>query len=286
MRERAESEKVSPTAYATGYFWHRHGLSHPALLVPEGEKLERRFSFLIGAVKFVSGLSIEALMLSRHKGIDAVLSRHIESGRVGQVIELAAGLSARGWRFTQRYGDTLAYVETDLPAMAKLKQRLLADGGLAGPRHRVVPVNALLNSGPASLHELAETLDPKVGTAVITEGLLSYLDPHSARGVWRRIAEALRRFPFGVYLSDAYLSRDRYGLGAKMFRGAIQYFVRGRMHIHFETEADAGEQLRAAGFDEVQMHEPAALAETRELAQVLGGNRVRILDARLGRRRA
>jgi O-methyltransferase involved in polyketide biosynthesis len=279
MRERAESERVSPTAYATGYFWYRHGLSHPGLLIPEGAKVERRFRLLSRVVKLVSGVSIDALMLARHQGIDALLARHIESGRVGQVIELAAGLSPRGWRFTQRYGDKLTYVETDLPHMADLKRRLLTDGRLSGPKHRVVPINALLNSGPQSLHELAQSLSPTAGLAIITEGLMSYLDPPAAKGVWRRIAEVLRGFPFGVYLSDAYVRSDRYGVGAKVFRGAIERFVRGRMHIHFETVDEAAETLRAVGFADARLHEPASIAETKEIAQIKGGNRVRILEA-------
>jgi O-methyltransferase involved in polyketide biosynthesis len=279
MKERADSEKVSPTAFATGYFWYRHGLSHEGLLIPEGRRMDRRFRILMGLVKAVSGVSIEALMLARHKGIDAILARHIEAGRVTQVVELAAGLSPRGWRFMERYRDRLGYVETDLPHMAELKRGLLAKSQLAGPRHRVVPVNALLDGGPGSLAELAATLDPQGGLAIITEGLMSYLDPASAQGVWRRIAATLKRFPHGVYLSDAYVRSDRYGVGGQVFRGVIQRFVRGRMHVHYETVADADAQLRTAGFARVALHEPAAIAETRELAQRRGGNRVRILEA-------
>lgn len=279
MKERADSEKVSPTAYATGYFWYRHGLSHPGLLIPEGRKLDRRFRFLISVIRFLTGFSIDAMMLSRHKGIDALLARHIESGRVTQVIELAAGLSPRGWRFTQRYGDRITYIETDLPQMAELKRKLLAEAGLAAPNHRVVAVNALLNSGPMSLHELAESLDPKAGLAIVTEGLLSYLDPAAAKAVWRRIALALKGFAHGVYLSDAYVRQDRYGLGGRLFRGVIQRFVRGRMHVHFETTAQAVEMLRATGFASATLHEPRTIAETAELAQISGGDRVRILEA-------
>jgi O-methyltransferase involved in polyketide biosynthesis len=279
VKERADSEKVSPTAYATGYFWYRHGLSHPGFLIPEGRRMDRRFRLLMGLVKAVSGVSIEALMLARHKGIDALLARHIESGKVTQVIELAAGLSPRGWRFMQRYPNVLRYVETDLPHMAELKRELLGRVKQEGPQHRVVPVNALLEDGPGSLAELAATLDPAGGLAIITEGLMSYLDPPAAQGVWRRIAATLKRFPHGVYLSDSYVRSDRYGVGGQVFRGFIQRFVRGRMHIHFETTADADAQLRAAGFAHVTMHEPATIAETREIAQRKGGNRVRVLEA-------
>jgi O-methyltransferase involved in polyketide biosynthesis len=279
MKERADSEKVSPTAYATGYFWYRHGLSHKGFLIPEGRRMDRRFRVLMGIVKVVSGVSIEALMLARHKGIDALLARHVESGKVTQVIELAAGLSPRGWRFMQRYPERLTYLETDLPHMAELKARLLAGIKPPTPRHRVVPVNALIDSGPGSLAELAATLDPKGGLAIITEGLMSYLDPASATGVWRRIAATLAKFPQGVYLSDSYVRSDRYGVGGQVFRGFIQRTVRGKMHVHFETTADADTQLRAAGFKAVTLHEPANIAETRELAARRGGDRVRILEA-------
>lgn len=279
MKERADSEKVSPTAYATGYFWYRHGLSHPGLVAPDGKRLDRRFGYLIRAVKLVSGMSIEALMLARHKGIDAVLANHVDSGKVTQVIELAAGLSARGWRFTQRYGDRITYIETDLPHMAELKRGMLDKARLATPKHRVVAVNVLLDRGPGSLHEVAQALDRKAGLAIITEGLMSYLDPRTAAGVWRRIARTLRDFPFGVYLSDSYVRSDRYGIGGALFRGVIQRFVRGRMHVHFETPDQAMRLLKKAGFNGITLRQPRDLPETRELGAVRGGDRVRILEA-------
>ena len=58
------------------------------------------------------------MLLARHHLIDHRLHAAIESGRVGQVIEVAAGLSPRGWRFASRYGSRLTYLEADLPATA------------------------------------------------------------------------------------------------------------------------------------------------------------------------
>jgi O-methyltransferase involved in polyketide biosynthesis len=279
MKERAESEKVSPTAFATGYFWYRHGLSHAGLVAPEGRKLDRRFGYLIRLIKLVSGTSIEALLLARHKGLDALLARHIDAGKVTQVIELAAGLSARGWRFAQKYGDRITYVETDLPHMADMKRAMLERSGLTSPKHRVVPVNVLLDRGPGSLHEVAQSLDPAGGVAIITEGLMSYLDPRTASGVWRRIARTLRSFGFGVYLSDGYVRSDRLGIGGAVFRGVIQQFVRGRLHTHFETPEQALVLMKNAGFGGVTLHEPRHIAETRELGAIRGGDRVRVLEA-------
>ena len=279
MKERADSEKVSPTAFATGYFWYRHGLSHEGLVTAEGRKLDRRFGYLIRLIRLVSGTSIEALLLARHKGLDALLARHIESGKVTQVIELAAGLSARGWRFAQKYGDRITYIETDLPHMAEMKRAMLERAGLASPKHRVVPVNVLLDRGHGSLHEVAQPLDPAGGLAIVTEGLMSYLDPRAASGVWRRIARTLGTFGSGVYLSEAYVRGDRRDIGGALFRGVIQQFVRGRMHVHFETPEQALVQMKKAGFRNVTLHEPRRIPETRELGAVRGGDRVRVLEA-------
>lgn len=278
MRTRADSESVSPTAHATGYFWHRHGLSHPGLLMPEGRRIDLGFRLLIASLKAV-GVHFDALMLARHVGIDTVLARHIESGKVTRVIELAAGFSPRGWRFCKRFPQ-LTYIETDLPHMAAMKRRLLDDAGLGSKNHRVEAVNVLLDEGPESLAQLAGALDPAGGgLAVITEGLISYLDPDAAAGMWARIARALKRFPAGVYLSDSYVKADRYGLAGSYFRGIVQRVVGGRMYLHFDTLRHAGQVLKGAGFARATLHAPDSLPQTRKYSVRRGGNRVRILEA-------
>lgn len=272
------SEKVSPTAYATGYLWYRHGLSHPAMATPQGKRLDRPFKLLM---KALGGGTFETLMLARHKGIDGLLSRAIEEGKISQVIEIAAGLSGRGIRMMQRYGDRLTYVETDLPHMAALKRRLLTEAGLISERHRVVEINALVDEGPHSLTEVARTLDPKLGTAIITEGLMNYLDQDSAKGVWRRIARNLHGFPQGLYLADVYLTSQNRGFGAKVFGAVLSSFVRGRLHIHFDSPQHGVEIMQAAGFRTAVIHETRDLPETRELAKQRGGDRVRVLQAQI-----
>lgn len=270
------SEKVSPTAYATGYLWYRHGLSHPAMATPQGKRLDRPFKLLM---KALGGGTFETLMLARHKGIDGLLSRAIDAGKISQVIEIAAGLSGRGIRMMQRYGDRLTYIETDLPHMAALKRRLLTEAGLISTRHQVVEINALVDEGSHSLAEVARTLDPKKGTAIITEGLMNYLDKESAKGVWRRIAQTLRRFPNGLYLADVYFTRQNRGVGALVFGAVLSSFVRGRLYIHFDSPPHGVEVMRTAGFGSAVIHETKALPETRELSHERGGDRVQVLEA-------
>src|SRR3546814_11896231 len=96
-------------------------MSHPAFATPQGKKLDRAFRVLTGVTRRLSGFSLDALMLARHKGIDAQLAKAIDSGKVGQVIEIAAGLSTRGGSLMLRYGERRRYIETDLPHRAACK---------------------------------------------------------------------------------------------------------------------------------------------------------------------
>lgn len=274
------SERISPTAYATGYFWYRQGLSHPALATRQGRRIDRIVRPLLLGTRLLGGVSMTALMMARHRGIDHVLGEAIEDGRVGQVIEIAAGLSPRGWDLKRRFGNKLTYVETDLPHMVALKRRLLADGGLLSPGHRVVELDALAESGPQSLAALAAELDPNIGTAIVTEGLMNYLDAAAARGVWRRIAATLALFPQGIYLNDLYLWPRRTDPASVAFGMLLSAFVRGRMHVHFRNEEDAIEGMKDCGFDDAVLHHPATIEDTRRYAAIRGGDSVLILDAR------
>ena len=75
----------------------------------------------------------------------------MERHGVSQVIEIAAGMSARGWRFANRYGDAITYVEADLPAMAERKRRALARIGSLSDGHRMAEIDARRDEGPRSL---------------------------------------------------------------------------------------------------------------------------------------
>ena len=278
MSNEASTERISPTAYATGYMWYRLGMSHPALATPQGKRLDFAFGLLMKTVKRVNGTSFDALMAARHKGIDAKLRRAIDDGRIGQVIEVAAGLSPRGINFAKRYGDRITYIETDLPAMIATKRKLLQRAGLLTEHHRVAELDALKDKGAQSLAELVKTLDPKVGTAIITEGLMSYLEADTAREVWRRFARTLKKFPHGLYLADSYIRREN-EVGTKAFGAVLGRFVKGKIHVHFETPSQAIQTLRNAGFRSVAAHATSEIPETLELSTVKGGDRVRVLEA-------
>jgi O-methyltransferase involved in polyketide biosynthesis len=252
-------EAASPTAHYTSYVWARNGLSHPRLRTLQGRAL---FEALRPGLALASALgagSLERVLLARHRALDELLERAIEAGEVGQVVELAAGLSPRGWRLTARCPELL-YLETDLEGMAERKRAALRELGAPRGRHRVEVVDVLRESGPGSIPWVLAGLDPGSGVAIVSEGLLNYLSEHSVRGLWRRCARGLRGFPRGLYVSDLHLAA---GLDppARAFRLLVGGFVRGTVHMHFQTEADAQAGLYAAGFEH---------ARVRTAGEVLG----------------
>src|SRR6187455_3287990 len=103
------SDAISPTAHYTGHVWGRNGLSHPELATVEGRVLFDALAPAMAASRALGGPTLEGLLLARHRIIDDLLSSAIEDGRVKQVIEVACGMSPRGWRFAQRFGDRVTY---------------------------------------------------------------------------------------------------------------------------------------------------------------------------------
>lgn len=253
----ADSARISPTALFTGYTWYRHGLGDAALRTRAGQVLVAAFSPIDRVARLMGSPTLEGTLLGRHTLIDRLLDEAIERGEVGQVLEVAAGLSPRGLRFTRRHGDRLLYVEGDLPGMAGRKRRALA--GVTpppGPRHAVVEIDALADDGPDSLAAVAERLlDPTVGLAIVTEGLVNYFDRTAVEGMWARFGRLLARHPHGLYLSDLHLADDMARVrGARAVATLVSVFARGRVHMHFADEAEAGRALLTAGFAEARLH--------------------------------
>lgn len=250
--------RVSPTAHYTGYVWARNGLSDPELETVEGRVLFETLRVPMMVSALLGGGTLEAYLLTRHRAIDAALERAIEESRVSQVVEVAAGMSPRGLRFTRRYGDSLTYVEADLPDMAARKRAALERIGSLSDRHRVEEVDALRDQGPASLGQLAARLDTEAGLAVITEGLLGYLEKDDVRDIWRRFAHTLARFRQGTYISDIHMG-ELQNIQVRAFRVLLSVFVRGRVHLHFGTEEEIVQALEEAGFSSATVREAAAV---------------------------
>lgn len=241
------------------------------------------------AYQIVGGPTLEELLLARHLMIDRLLERAIEAGEVEQVIEVAAGLSSRGCRFMEKYGDRIHYVEADLPDMTAHKRRILERVGINSERHRLAEIDALAGSGDASIGGVTRRmLDPTKGTALITEGLLPYFDFETVLGMWCRFSAALRAFPRGLYLSDLHLSGETGGVhGARafpallsVFTAFLSVFTGGRVHTHFEHVVDAERTLADSGFSDVTLHQAGDGSSELGIVDADRSSIVRIVEAR------
>lgn len=269
--------RIGPTAHYTGHVWGRNGLSHPRFDTVAGRVFHAALTPSMSLSRAVGGPTLEGMLLARHRILDALLSEAIDSGEVTQVIEIAAGLSPRGWRFAERYGDRILYVDADLPGMAARKREAL---GAAGSRVRVEELDALRDSGPHSLAAVAATLDRDAGLAIVTEGLLSYFTTDDVRGMWRRFARVLGDFGTGLYLSDLHVGRTGRASIDRAFMAALGAFVRGGVQTHFEGDEDAVAELRAAGFAEARLHRGERHPAAGDAARDPGARRVQVIEAR------
>jgi O-methyltransferase involved in polyketide biosynthesis len=274
------SARISPTAHYTGQVWLRNGLADPAFATREGDWLHRLLAPFNRGSKALGGPTLDGMLLARHRLIDHLLEKAIEAEAVGQVVEVAAGLSPRGWRMSRAH-PRVRYVEADLPGMVARKRNVLARAAPVGPGHELVEIDALADAGPSSIAAITARLDPSRGTAIITEGLLNYFPAQVVARMWRRFGLALGRFPAGLYLADLGVAEDSRGLPVHLFRAALGTFVRGGVYLDFEDEAAARKELEIAGFTTAELHRPATFGGVLGEIEPAGARRVRIIEARL-----
>jgi O-methyltransferase involved in polyketide biosynthesis len=279
---RSASDAISPTAHYTGHVWVQAGLSPASFATREGAVFYQSLRPMNAVSRAMGGPSIEQVLLARHRTIDHELAKAIDDGVIGSVIEIACGLSGRGARFAQRYGERLTYVEADLPAMAARKRALLAGAGLGGDHHRVVDIDALVDDGPTSLAAIAAALDPARGVAIITEGLLNYFSLANVTGMWRRFARVLGGFPAGRYLADIHLGEDSQGAAVIGFSALLGAFVRGKIHLHFRDVGEVRRELDLAGFARGEVLRPEELPDITGPVDAASARRVRVVVAGVG----
>ena len=229
--------------------WARNGLSHPELGTAEGRILFDSLQPAMLVSRAAGGATLEAYLLARHRAIDALLERAIERGEVSQVIEVACGLSPRGWRFAQRYGDRLVYVEADLPEMAARKRRRARADGLA---RAITTASARSTPCETTTDRAASPRSPPSSTTATgsrssPRGCSATSRPDAVRGLWRRFARTLDGFAGGRYISDLHLG-GAVTPQVRVFRVLLGAFVRGRVYLHFTDAREAEAALVAAGF--------------------------------------
>lgn len=229
--------------------------------------------------KSFGGPTLEDFLLARHDLIDHHLIDLIESGKATQIIEIAAGLSPRGSRFVELYGDKITYIEADLPGMVTQKRKLLAQRLRVCPNHHVKVVDAFAEQGEHSLAGLATQLDTSKGLVIVTEGLLNYFAKDSVLNLWARISSTLAQFKQGAYLSDIHLQAQNSDPLAQAFVTGLGLFVRGKVHLHFETAGHLQLAMEELGLA-CQVLKPSDHADEIPACAGKGADFCRILFAR------
>jgi len=152
-------------------------------------------SFLL---QFLDGIDIITLdktkiadltraMAVRTKFFDDICETAVESHRISQIVNLAAGLDTRPFRLHKL--KTATFFEVDFPNVLAYKAKVLASAQAKLLCHKHAFVGADL-SGPW-LNELQKAgFNPKLPTLWIVEGLLGYLTEKEVRTLFQSIQNA------------------------------------------------------------------------------------------------
>jgi hypothetical protein len=198
-----EFDPVSPTAKIVAYL---RSLDPQLHFQPAAPLLE------IGR-QLVEALELDAETLAalaelfqiRHHALDVALERAC----VRQIVELAAGISPRGFHWYMNHPDSV-YVESDLPALMIRKAKLLRDaipksnrqtGGLL----HCCGTNVMNHIG---LEKTLDLLDAEQPFALVCEGLLLYFSQGEMDIFLDNMAKLLRDHPSGVWITDLVTRAD------------------------------------------------------------------------------
>lgn len=277
-----DTSSISFTALYTGHVWYANGLSAPAFHTRRGSVFYHAlapFEYVGGKI---AGGNIRTFLLQRHHLIDHLVRDAIEQRGVRQVLEIACGLSPRGYRFRQQYPD-LKYVEADLPDMAARKHRLLSAQQCLNEMHRVVPLNIFSTEGVDAMESIADKcFDRSQPLLVITEGLVNYFSLESISPFWQRLQEMLAGYAGGTYLTDNYpLFHDHpFHRTMKTLGGMLGAASRSQVSFHFGSDQEAESHFRELGFASVVVHNPKDFYRLLPIPQSRGNPFVRVIEAR------
>lgn len=249
-------DNIPYSALYTAATWRWGRVPCAELTTPEGAS--RVFSIvnaymvlyrLLNPKKF----SLQHTLLHRHTAIDALLER----AQCPQIIEIAAGFSPRGSRYSA--DPACRYYDVDLPDVVALKRKQL---GLSEAGQSVLRrPNLQLVAGDITCLDMTAFAAQK--TFVITEGIMMYFDRQTQMEIWKKLADFIRQNG-GEYVFD-YIPLDdeppRSWLGSLLSRArdrilgnpsTYAYDERGRM--------DVVRDLQAAGFSQVEALDSGVIA--------------------------
>ncbi len=247
---------ISFTAHYTGYIWYQMGISHPALATKKGKTLAALVHPIESwAEKYVGG-SMRTTLKQRHSMLDSHLKKLIEQHPDLQVLEIACGLSPRGWWFRQHYPE-ISYRELDLPDMAATKQAALQQ--IESHGDAVLSLD-LFTEAFASAFEIFDQKRPLV---VISEGLINYFEKPLLQQLIQAIATYGQDFQTLHYLTDIYPEPTQNKLATIIWNSSrlLKWMSRSAFSFHFKTPAEVEHFFQEAGFHQVEVLQPKQFFE-------------------------
>ncbi|MCH7294873.1 class I SAM-dependent methyltransferase [Acinetobacter higginsii] len=267
---------ISFTAHYTGYIWYQMGISHPALATAKGKTLAALVHPIESwAEKYVGG-SMRTTLKQRHSILDSHLKELIEQHPNLQVLEIACGLSPRGWWFRQHYPN-ITYRELDLPDMAATKQAALQQ--IESNVDEVLSVDLFTDAFAAAF----EVFDPQRPLVIISEGLINYFEKPMLQQLIQAIANYGQSFKELHYLTDIYPEPTQNKLATIIWNSSrlLKWMSRSAFSFHFKNPAEVENFFQEAGFNQVEVLQPKQFFEqaTLENTQQHLGDLVWVIQA-------
>lgn len=242
---------ISFTAHYTGYIWYQMGISHEALATTKGKSL----AYLVHPIeswaeKYVGG-SMRTTLKQRHTMLDHHLEQLIQESPDLQVLEIACGLSPRGWWFRQHY-PSITYRELDLPDMAQTKQNALQQIEKNAPE--VLSVDLFTEA----FAQAFDVFDPNRPLVVISEGLINYFDKHLLKQLIQSIAHYGSSFKNFHYLTDLYPEPVKNKLASIIWNSSklLKLMSRSSFSFHFKNPKEVEDFFKDTEFDQVSVEQP------------------------------
>lgn len=251
---------ISFTAHYTGYIWYQMGISHPALATAKGKTLAALVHPIESwAEKYVGG-SMRTTLKQRHSILDSHLKELIEQHPNLQVLEIACGLSPRGWWFRQHYPN-ITYRELDLPDMAATKQAALQQ--IESNVDEVLSVDLFTDAFAAAF----EVFDPQRPLVIISEGLINYFEKPMLQQLIQAIANYGQSFKELHYLTDIYPEPTQNKLATIIWNSSrlLKWMSRSAFSFHFKNPAEVENFFQEAGFNQVEVLQPKQFFEHTHL---------------------
>lgn len=303
------TSNISPTSYYTNYIWYKNNISLNNINTIYGMLLYYILEPFMLLSKLLSGPTIENMLLSRHKLIDYKLNELINNNiydnnnnnnkkkkkNIIQIIEIASGLSCRGLRFIKRYNNNnnnndngnnnefnITYIESDFQDMVNLKYKLLENelkDDNVNNNYIIVPVNALLENGTESLsYVMNKYFDYNEGVIVITEGLLPYFSNSQMNQFWSILSNELKKFSYGVYLTDIHIQSDVEDFTSKLFIQLLSLFVKSSVNTHYKSINELNLTLQNYNINHFNLYKPNDYNEIINEINGKGPEKVMILE--------